>query len=70
VRNGAAIAAYSARLGRAIGAEVGRGHFCVVLGGDGSILLGARLALRRRGRYGLLFIMAIWTFAILETRRA
>ena len=33
-----------------------RGAFPVVLGGDCSILLGSLLALRRRGRYGLLFL--------------
>ncbi len=33
-----------------------RGLFPVVLGGDCSILLGNLLALRRRGRYGLLFL--------------
>jgi arginase len=33
-----------------------RGRFCLVLGGDCSILLGAALALRRRGRFGLAFI--------------
>ena len=32
------------------------GEFPVVLGGDCSIVLGAMLALRRRGRYGLLYI--------------
>jgi arginase len=32
------------------------GEFAVVLGGDCTILLGPMLALRRRGRYGLLFI--------------
>jgi arginase len=32
------------------------GEFPVVLGGDCSILLGNLLALRRRGRYGLLFL--------------
>ena len=35
---------------------VGRGEFPILLGGDCSILLGSTLALRRRGRYGLLFI--------------
>jgi arginase len=35
---------------------VERDEFPVLLGGDCSILLGSTLALRRRGRYGLLFI--------------
>jgi arginase len=33
-----------------------RREFPLILGGDCSILLGAVLALRRRGRFGLLFI--------------
>jgi arginase len=37
-------------------AVLGDGEFPVVLGGDCSILLGTMLALRRRGRYGLLYI--------------
>jgi arginase len=50
------IADYSVALADAVGAVVGRGEFPVVLGGDCSILLGNLLALRRRGRYGLLFL--------------
>ncbi|MFD4693211.1 arginase family protein [Streptomyces sp. NPDC058463] len=44
------------RLADAVGAALDAGHFPVVLGGDCSILLGNLLALRRRGRYGLLFL--------------
>jgi arginase len=55
-RNGDVIPGYSARLATAIGEQIDRSRFCVVLGGDCSILLGAMLALRRRGHYGLLFI--------------
>jgi arginase len=51
-----AIAAYSISLADAVGATVDRGEFPVVLGGDCSILLGNLLALKRRGRYGLLFL--------------
>jgi arginase len=47
---------YSLALADAVGAVIGRGEFPVVLGGDCSILLGNLLALRRRGRYGLLFL--------------
>jgi len=47
---------YSARLADAVGASLDRGEFPIVLGGDCSILLGNALALRRRGRYGLLFL--------------
>ena len=54
--NPAGIAAYSRVLADAVGDVVDGGEFPVVLGGDCSIMLGALLALRRRGRYGLLFI--------------
>jgi arginase len=50
------IADYAVALADAVGAVVDRGAFPVVLGGDCSILLGNLLALRRRGRYGLLFL--------------
>jgi arginase len=43
-------------LADAVEAVAGAGEFPVVLGGDCSIVLGSMLALRRRGRYGLLFI--------------
>ncbi|MGP4049545.1 arginase family protein [Streptomyces sp. 2A115] len=56
VLNPAGIAEYSVRLADTVGEVVGRGGFPVVLGGDCSILLGNLLALRRRGRYGLLFL--------------
>jgi arginase len=39
-----------------VSAILDAGEFPVVLGGDCTILLGSMLALRRRGRYGLLFI--------------
>jgi arginase len=47
---------YSSMLADAVGAVLDRGEFPIVLGGDCSILLGSALALRRRGRYGLLFL--------------
>jgi arginase len=47
---------YSLALADAVGAVLDGGEFPVVLGGDCSILLGNALALRRRGRYGLLFL--------------
>lgn len=58
VRNGTAIAGYSARLAGRIGDLVRAGEFPVVLGGDCSILLGGMLALRPLGRYGLVFLDA------------
>lgn len=54
--NAHALAAWTPRLADAAGAVLDAGEFPIVLGGDCSIVLGAALALRRRGRYGLLFI--------------
>jgi arginase len=54
--NPGAIALFSRRLARAVGETLDDGATPVVIGGDCSILLGDLLALRRRGRYGLLFI--------------
>jgi arginase len=54
--NASGIASFSLKLADAVGGVIDRGEFPVVLGGDCSILLGNLLALRRRGRYGLLFI--------------
>jgi arginase len=54
--NADAIASYTYRLADALGPLLQAGEFPVVLGGDCSIVLGPALALRRRGRYGLLFI--------------
>jgi arginase len=56
IMNPRAISDYSALLADAVAAVLDRGEFPVVLGGDCSILLGSMLALRRRGRYGLLYI--------------
>jgi arginase len=52
-RNGPAIAAFTEALASRIGELLDDGHFPVVLGGDCSIVLGATLALRRRGAAGL-----------------
>jgi arginase len=54
--NATGIASFSRTLADAVGAVIDRGEFPIVLGGDCSILLGDLLALRRRGRYGLLFV--------------
>jgi arginase len=50
------IADYTPKLADAIGEVLEAGDFPVVLGGDCSIALGGLLALRRRGRHGLLYI--------------
>jgi arginase len=47
---------YALQLADAVGAVLDEDGFPIVLGGDCSILLGTLLALRRRGRYGLLFV--------------
>lgn len=54
--NAHAIAAWSPKLADAVSDVIDRGEFPVVLGGDCSIVLGSTLALKRRGRYGLMFI--------------
>jgi arginase len=53
-----AIGTYSVRLADRIEEWLDRGAFPVVLGGDCSILLGSALALKRRGRHGLVFVDA------------
>ena len=50
------IADYSVALADVVERVIDTGEFPVVLGGDCSIVLGCLLALRRRGRYGLLFL--------------
>lgn len=50
------IASYSVRLADRVGSVLEANEFPVILGGDCSIILGSLLALRRLGRYGLLFI--------------
>src|SRR5262245_6454465 len=54
--NAAAISAWSPKLADAVAEVLDVGEFPVILGGDCSIVLGPMLALKRRGRYGLLFI--------------
>ncbi|MFV0126921.1 arginase family protein [Streptomyces sp. HMX112] len=53
VFNAPAIAGYTRKLADRIQHHVAAGDFPLVLGGDCSIQLGAALALRRLGRYGL-----------------
>ena len=55
-RNGAALPGFSATLADRLGDLLDRERFVLLLGGDCSITLGTMLALRRRGRYGLLFL--------------
>jgi arginase len=53
-----AVGVYARHLADRVEHWLDRGAFPVVLGGDCSILLGNALALRRRGRYGLVFVDA------------
>jgi arginase len=57
-RNAEAIASYSLELADRIELLLTAEHRLLVLGGDCSILIGSMLALRRRGRYGLVFLDA------------
>ena len=54
--NGRAIREFAVDLAAKVGAVLEDGHFPLVLGGDCSILLGSMLALRSRGRFGLVFL--------------
>jgi arginase len=54
--NASAIAAWTPKLADAVESVIDLSEFPLILGGDCSILLGSALALKRRGRYGLLFI--------------
>jgi arginase len=56
VMNPQSLNRYSRDLADAVGALLDQDEIPVVLGGDCSILLGTMLALRRRGRYGLMYI--------------
>ncbi len=56
VLNPRGIAAVALDLAAAVGAALDSQRFPIVLGGDCSIVLGPMLALRRRGRYGLVYI--------------
>ncbi len=57
-RNAPAIAAFSRALADRVGRLLDDGRWPLVVGGDCSILLGDLLALKRRGRYGLVFMDA------------
>ena len=64
--NRAAMAGYTRDLAARIAGVLDAGDFPVVLGGDCSILLGAGVALKRRGRYGLAFVDGHLDFRNLE----
>lgn len=60
--NADAMAELALRQADVVGEFVDAGRFTVVLGGDDSTLFGTLLALRRRGRYGLVFLDAHYDF--------
>lgn len=56
IYNRTGVARQTVALAAAVGRLLDRGERALVLGGDCSVLLGPALALRRRGRFGLVFI--------------
>ena len=56
VFNAGAIATYSVKLADRLGTLFDQGRFVVLLGGECSNLLGPALALKRRGRYGVVYL--------------
>ena len=56
ILNPDALRAYALRLAAAVAGVLQKGKFPLVLGGDCSNIIGIMLALRRAGRYGLVFI--------------
>jgi arginase len=56
VFNAEAMASYSVRLADRVGALLDDQKFVVLLGGECSNLLGPALALKRRGRYGVVYL--------------
>ncbi|GAA4553977.1 arginase family protein [Amycolatopsis samaneae] len=66
VRNSAGIASYTRALAARLAKIRAGGGFPVVLGGDCSIALGAALALRREGRYGIAYLDGHDDFRSLE----
>jgi arginase len=56
VFNAAAMAAYTMKLADRVGGFVEQGKFVVLLGGECSNLLGPALALKRLGRYGVVYV--------------
>ena len=64
--NRRAIAAFTPALADRVGELLDASEFPVVLGGDCSILLGAGVALKRRGRFGLAFVDGHLDFRNLE----
>lgn len=58
IRNPHAIASYSVALADALGELLDGDAFPLVLGGDCSVTIGSALALKRRGRFGIVYLDA------------
>jgi arginase len=56
VFNAVGMASYTVKLADRVGRLVDEGRFVVLLGGECSNLLGPALALKRRGRYGVVYL--------------
>lgn len=69
IRNASAIRDYSITLSQVIEEVLRSERFPLVIGGDCSILLGSALALRRMGRYGLMFVDGHTDFLTPNTSR-
>jgi arginase len=67
IRNAGAIRDYSNALAGRLGGLLDAGALPLVLGGDCSIVLGTMLALRRRGRYGLVYLDGHTDFGLPDT---
>jgi arginase len=67
VRNAGAIREYSHVLAGRLTTLLDSRRFPLVLGGDCSILLGTMLALRRRGRHGVVYVDGHTDFGVPET---
>jgi arginase len=68
-RNGPAVRTFTKDLAARLGQLLQNDRFIVVLGGDCSVLLGAGLALKKNGRYGLAFIDAHDDFSYARDRK-
>jgi arginase len=53
--NPAQVRDYTIKIADAVGEDISKGYFPLVVGGDCTVLLGCLLALRREGRRGLYF---------------
>lgn len=55
ILNPSQVCDYSVKIADAVGEDISKGYFPLVIGGDCTVLLGCLLALKREGRHGLYF---------------